>query len=232
MAILGMGCAPGIANLLAKWAAEGMDRVKEIHIKVGGKTWGNSSDAPPYAVGTIREELTLKPAVYRKGRWYFEKPLSGQEWFRFPPPVGRQKIFRTLHSETATLPTSFPGLDASSFKIGFLDELIHAILHPQKTAPKLSSPNKKSPRDCEITVAVVRGKILGKEVTRMASCKAMSSGKHSAGDWDTAWPPAIVSNMIAKGEIKGAGVFSPEKMVPLHLFLDQLRSIGFKLSRS
>ena len=119
--ILGMGCAPGISNLLAKWAAQKMDRVEQIHIKVGGRTWGTPPPTLPYAIGTIREELTLKPSVYEKGRWLFKAPRSGVEWFEFPSPVGRQKIFCTIHSEVASLPLSFHGLKNATFKIGFSD---------------------------------------------------------------------------------------------------------------
>ena len=35
-AILGMGAAPGIANLLSRYGAERLDEVREIHIRVGG----------------------------------------------------------------------------------------------------------------------------------------------------------------------------------------------------
>jgi saccharopine dehydrogenase-like NADP-dependent oxidoreductase len=92
LAILGMGCAPGVANLLAAWAAEEMERVEEIHIKVGGRSWNPPTSDVPYAAGTIREELTNRPAVFTKGRWTFAKPQSGKEKFPFPAPVGRQKI--------------------------------------------------------------------------------------------------------------------------------------------
>ena len=231
-AVLGMGCAPGIANLLARWAAEAMECVKQIHIKVGGRTWGPVSDAMPYAVGTIREELMLKPAIYHNGQWRFEKPRSGVEHFPFPSPVGRQKIFRTIHSEVATLPRSFKGVRESSFRIGFPDNIIRAALGKK---PKFPISNFKSqisnPRDCEITLALVRGCSGAKNISRIAYCTAFSSGEHSAGDWDTAWPPAIVTDMLARGEINRAGVFAPENVVPLEKFLPRLRRVGFHISQ-
>lgn len=231
-AILGMGCAPGISNLLALWAAEGMDCVEAVHIKVGGRSWGPSSEAFPYAVGTIREELMLKPAVYHGWAWRFARPRHGVEWFRFPQPVGRQRIFFTLHSEVATLPLSLPGVREASFKIGFPDEIIRAALSSSRSgapgAPNgAAKPNP--PRDCEITVALVRGKANGKRLARMACCKAFSEGSHAAGDWDTAWPPAIVAAMVVAGRIQQPGVFPPERIVPLVPFLAALRRVGFEL---
>ena len=243
-AILGMGCAPGVANLLARWAAEGMERVEEIHIKVGDRSWDPPSSAAPYAIGTIREELTWKPAIYRRGRWRFERPFSGVEWFRFAAPVGRQKIFRTIHSEVATLPKSFPGVRECSFKIGFPDEMIRAVLHPPRKsrhrASNISAPARPRPggeyralpppHDAEVTAAVVGGFRGGKRMTRVASYIARSSGGHSAGDWNTAWPPAVAAGMIARGELRQPGVSPPERTVPLRPFFARLREAGLSFS--
>ena len=187
----------------------------------------------PYAVVTISEELTWKPALYRKGRWIFEKPRSGIERFKFPAPVGPQQIFSTIHSETATLPLSFPSLREASFKIGFPDEIIRAALSPSIVHRPLSidGSTKVASSDCEITLALVRGNSGGKRVQRQAYCKVMSSEGHSAGDWDTVWPPAIVSRMIGRGEIQQRGVFAPERIVPLNAFFERLRAIGFSFVR-
>lgn len=230
-AILGMGCAPGISNLLTLWASEGMDAVESVHIKVGGKGWGTAPTDMPYAIGTIREELTLRPAIFEKGRWNYAPPRSGVEYFLFPPPVGRQKIFRTLHSEIATLPLSFPSVKSASFKIGFTDDLIHEVLTGRKQMIASISSSQKKFRDCETTLALVRGRQKGKRVARLSYCTVRSGEGRLAGDWDTAWPPAIVSRMLIKGEIQMRGVFPPEQIVPLKSFLAALRRVGFRLIR-
>ncbi len=230
-AILGMGCAPGIANVLAHWGSQSFDRVDEIHIKVGSRSWDPPTSAIPYAVGTIREELTLKPAVYEKGGWKFKPARSGTETFPFPHPVGKQVIFRTLHSEVATLPLSFPGLRACSFKIGFPDEMIAAVLRPRRpSAPNTpaSSP-PKNPRDIETTVALIHGTIRGKRTSLLACCEVKSSGPHGSGDWDTAWPPAIVAHLVLKGIITSSGVFPPEQIVPIEPFFAALRKAGIRI---
>ena len=233
-AILGMGCAPGISNLLACWAAEGMDSVKEIHIKVGSQSWGPSSETLPYAIRTIQEELTLKPVIYHHGRWLYQKPRSGVEWIDFPNPVGRQKIFRTLHSETATLPLSFSGLKEASFKIGFSNDMIRTVLKPGKgRKPKASSQQDSHilPRDCEITAAFTFGRLHGNLIKRVAYCKVLSSGYHSAGDLDTAWPAAIVSWMLVSNQIQKRGVFPPETGVSFQLLFQELQKMGFRFVR-
>lgn len=232
-AILGMGCAPGIANLLARWAADGMDRADSVHIKVGGKSWGAPDREIPYAIGTIREELLLRPAVFTGGRWSFLEPRTGVEHFDFPPPVGKQKIFWTLHSEVATLPRSLPGVREASFRIGFADETIEAVLHPRRKSESAAKPFVRGKfRDCEITMAVVTGWVDKRRIERRAWCVARSAEGLSAGDWDTAWPPAIVAHMVATGKISSRGVFPPEMIVPLTPFFVALKKVGFALRRT
>ena len=149
----------------------------------------------------------------------------------FPAPVGSQRIFLTIHSEIATLPLSFPLLREASFKIGFPDEMIRAALGARKGVMNHAPTASHDPsRDCEITLALVRGRVKGNIVTRQASCKAWSAKGHSAGDWDTAWPPAIVACMVARGEIQQRGVFAPEAVVPLDSFLERLRHVGFSFA--
>jgi len=229
-AVLGMGCAPGVANVLAAWGARKFDQLDEIHIKVGSRSWAPPSDAIPYAVGTIREELTWLPAVYEGKRWIFKPAMSGKESFPFPAPVGKQPIFRTIHSEVATLPRSFPGVKSCSFKIGFPDVMIDAVLHPRRHRYTAHGSAGPAARDIETTVALLRGRVGKKKRALLACCEVKSKGDHGSGDWDTAWPPAIVARMIARGEIRERGVFPPEKVVPIDAFIATLRKkAGFRV---
>src|SRR5262249_50973933 len=60
-AILGMGCSPGLTNVMAAAAAAKLDRVKSIRIRIGGVDFSsrNGNFAFPYSAQTIVEELTL-----------------------------------------------------------------------------------------------------------------------------------------------------------------------------
>jgi len=125
LAILGMGAAPGITNLLARMGADQLDTVREIHCRVAGvdKTRYENLPALPlsYSLQTIMEEFSMEPAVYTKGKLRFVSPMSGQVPMLFPPPVGMQRPMYTIHSEVATLPRSFAekGVREVSFKIAF-----------------------------------------------------------------------------------------------------------------
>jgi saccharopine dehydrogenase (NAD+, L-lysine-forming) len=132
-AILGMGAAPGIANLLARHGAERLDEVREIHIRVGSMDETRYDPSPAlaisYSLKTILEEFSSEPAVFTKGRFQFVAPLSGAGPHRFPKPVGLRHPMYTLHSEVATLPLSYRdrGIREVSFKIAFDPEFLDRV---------------------------------------------------------------------------------------------------------
>jgi saccharopine dehydrogenase (NAD+, L-lysine-forming) len=132
-ALLGMGAAPGITNILAGWAAAGLDTVREIHMRVGSMDRTRYEPEPALAVSyslkTILEEFSFRPAVFTKGRFVFVEPMSGDSPHRFPAPVGLRRPMYTLHSELATLVPSFRrrGLREASFKIAFDPEFMDRV---------------------------------------------------------------------------------------------------------
>lgn len=124
-AILGIGAAPGITNVLARFAADQLDRVREIHIRLGSIDETKVVNPPPlassYSIQTILEEFSYPPAVFTKGRFQFVEPMSGEEEVIFPAPVGRQYPMYTIHSEIASLPLTYKnkGVREVAFKIAF-----------------------------------------------------------------------------------------------------------------
>jgi lysine 6-dehydrogenase len=128
-AILGMGAAPGIVNVLARSSADELDEVHEIHVLVGGidRTPGRPSTplGTSYSILTILDEATMPAAVFTGGKMTFAPAMSGQLDVRFPDPVGLRRPAYTIHSEVATLPLSYKkkGVREVSFRIAFPDEL-------------------------------------------------------------------------------------------------------------
>jgi len=131
-AVLGIGSTPGITNILARVAADQLDRVERLDVRIGSgdlRPQAQASEAPflpPYSIRTIFDECTLEPMIYRNGRFSAVAPMSGQEEILFPPPVGHATAMYTLHSEVALFPASFKekGLKHASFKIAFPAELL------------------------------------------------------------------------------------------------------------
>jgi len=129
LALCGIGSAPGIVNVMARAAADRLDKVHEIHIAVG--TIDRTPRRNPgllstsYTIHTVLDEASQPAALFTKGTLQFVEPLSGADAVDFPAPVGRQYPARTLHSELATLPVSFKdkGVREVSFRIAFPDGL-------------------------------------------------------------------------------------------------------------
>jgi saccharopine dehydrogenase-like NADP-dependent oxidoreductase len=127
-ALLGMGSAPGIVNVLAVHAAEGMERVDSVQCQVASVDRTEWRVPPPplgfgYSPDTLLDEFLLPSAVYRRGKFEFVPALDPRERItaRFPAPVGEVVLDTTLHSEVAMLPRAFRGrgVQQVSFHQGF-----------------------------------------------------------------------------------------------------------------
>jgi saccharopine dehydrogenase-like NADP-dependent oxidoreductase len=127
MAILGMGSAPGIVNVLATLAARSLDAVREIHCLVGGIDRTRYRNLSPlwfgYSADTLLDEFTMPSPVFRAGRFTTVPPLDPGERVavHFPAPIGTIPVDTTIHSEVATLPLSFGdrGIREVTFRQGF-----------------------------------------------------------------------------------------------------------------
>jgi saccharopine dehydrogenase-like NADP-dependent oxidoreductase len=136
LALLGMGAAPGIVNLLARSVADDLETVSEIHIQVGNvdRTPGRPTQAlgTSYSILTILDESTMPAALFTGGRFRFVEPMSGAIDVLFPAPVGLRRPAYTIHSEVATLPLTYSkkGIRECSFRIAFdgdLDEKLRFV---------------------------------------------------------------------------------------------------------
>jgi saccharopine dehydrogenase-like NADP-dependent oxidoreductase len=232
-AVLGMGCAPGLTNVMAAAAAAKLDRVDSIRIRVGGIDFsGRGGDFVfPYSAQTIVEELTLPPWKWSGGRFVQAEPRTGWERVDFGRPVGRVWTVMTRHSEIATLPRRFKnkGLRYADFKVGFDRGFVRELMKRLRAGLTIqdfeATPAPRArPDDYEISRVIVRG---GKK-TVILECHARSNAKWhaSAGDVDTACPASIAAQMMASGVIHQPGVWAPEDIVPADLLFEQLRRRG------
>jgi saccharopine dehydrogenase-like NADP-dependent oxidoreductase len=235
-AILGAGCAPGITNVMTRAAADKLERVESVRIRVGAKDF-NAKPADfvfPYSAQTIVEELTLTPWVFERGEFREVKPRTGWEKVSFSRPVGAQWVVRTRHSEVATIPLSFGrnGLMHCDFKVcfdrGFVREVVKRLKNGWTVRDFARLPASRGrPNDCEISRVIVRGR----KKTIVVECHAKANRRWhaSAGDMDTGCSPSIIAQMIATGLIGQRGVLAPEAAVPVEPFFRELRNRGMKI---
>lgn len=120
-AVLGMGSAPGVPNIQARYAADRLDTIETIRIYDGIKPPPPGDVNFSYAVPTIVDELTEPPMVFRDGEFLACEPLSEFEDYWFTAPLGLLPMHLSLHSEVATLPITFAdkGLKECFFKINY-----------------------------------------------------------------------------------------------------------------
>ena len=238
VAVLGMGGSPGITNVLARWAADPLDRVRSIRVR---SCWHDPAAKPGeftfgFSPQTVVEELTLPAFAFRAGTFLRIPPRS--RWARcvFPPPFGRVWCLATRHSEVATLPDSFRerGVRSVDFLLGYDRAFVREFERRWRAGWRLADfkplvASRESTRDRELLRVEVEGG--GRRVTADCVARAKLAWRASSGDIDTGCPPSIVAQMLARGEISAAGVYPPERIVPVLPFLRALRARGMTVRR-
>src|SRR5580698_8093946 len=106
-ALINAGAAPGLTNLLVKRAAEMLDEVHSVHIRLYEST---ESDDPisQWSPEVSFDEAISSPRVYRNGRFRMERRFAELEKFRFPDPIGNASVVLAAQDEVATLPYFIP----------------------------------------------------------------------------------------------------------------------------
>ena len=121
-AVLGMGAAPGMTNIMAAAGQNELDTVQSIDIYVGSidNTIFEHPFPVPYSIETLIDEYTLSPMVFEKGEFKSVEALTGAVLVDFPQPVGTQEAIYTLHSEVLTLPQTYKdkGIQRTTFRLG------------------------------------------------------------------------------------------------------------------
>jgi hypothetical protein len=102
-ALINAGAAPGLTNLLVKRAAEMLDEVHSVHIRLFEST---ESDDPisQWSPEVSFDEAISSPRVYRDGRFRMARRFAELEKFRFPDPIGNASVVLAAQDEVATLP--------------------------------------------------------------------------------------------------------------------------------
>ncbi|MEW6267397.1 MAG: saccharopine dehydrogenase C-terminal domain-containing protein [Thermodesulfobacteriota bacterium] len=254
-AVLGMGSAPGIVNVMSRVAVDQLDRVDSIRITDGIVNFAKT-DSPlvvPYALSTIMDEFTLNPYIFEDGDWREVSPFSGEEIIDFPPPVGTQTVYCMLHSEVATIPVTYQskGLKNLSFKLA----LPKAFEQKLRFLVDLGFGSKEalevggvmvSPRDLLIRLSerlprpqgkpddhkVLRVDVVGEKEGRRVEirgemiCHPYTPWDMGTGPHSVGAPVGVVARMLAENVIIDRGALPPEVCVPPEPFFRRLAERG------
>jgi hypothetical protein len=115
-AVINTGAAPGLTNLLVKRAADLLDEVYSVQIRLYESS---ESDDPisQWSPEVSFDEAVSHPRVYRAGKFKLARRFSEIEKFRFVDPVGTARVVLAAQDEVATLPRFIPMRDLD-VKIG------------------------------------------------------------------------------------------------------------------
>jgi saccharopine dehydrogenase-like NADP-dependent oxidoreductase len=126
LAVLGMGATPGIMNVLAGYAAERLDTIREAHAYCGCGDFTRTSAVfgIPYSLRTIVRENTLEPWILHEGELMPVPIKSGAETVQFPEPLGTTVLRYCIHSEPAQFARSFKdkGIQEASFRLALTED--------------------------------------------------------------------------------------------------------------
>src|SRR2546427_1102324 len=107
VALINTGAAPGLTNLLVKRAADLLDEVEAVHIRLYESS---ESDDPisQWSPEVSFDEAVSHPQIYRNGKFQLGRRFSEIEKFRFADPIGNARVVLAAQDEVATLPHFIP----------------------------------------------------------------------------------------------------------------------------
>ncbi len=122
-ALINTGSSPGVTNVVARHAADKLDRVDEIKIRYTG-LMETKEFISIWSPETAWADMAEEPFLFENGELKRVPPFSGQEVYVFPEPFGSQTVVHHHHEEVVTLPRFIgKGLKYVDFKMGDADIL-------------------------------------------------------------------------------------------------------------
>ncbi len=255
--IPGCGVEPGLTEIMARYLAEKLDRVDEIHIKCGGIP---EKPAPPlgYKIvfggrrmplresdGRIVEDGQLKPVPRYSGTEpvFFCGVGDCEAWHEgFMPWLMELEVLKGLKLGTQKT-VRWPGYAAKVTvlkEMGLLSEkpieVEGAQIPPKKFLDILLYPHVKL-EEGERDITLFRVEAIGEKKGRPRRYQIEMVDRYDEAMGftsmarTTAFTGAIVARMIARGDLKAKGFVTPEKVITGRLFdklVDELAVVNIR----
>jgi saccharopine dehydrogenase-like NADP-dependent oxidoreductase len=127
VALINCGISPGVTNLLAREAADELDKTETIHFR-SLEEQKASELILAWSAETMLDELTTPPLVYKNKRFASTKPFDNPEEYEFPHPFGKRQVFSIYGDEVATIPL-FLNVKNVDYKIAGADIDLSKVLY-------------------------------------------------------------------------------------------------------
>jgi saccharopine dehydrogenase (NAD+, L-lysine-forming) len=239
--IVGLGASPGVTNVLARYGADRLDRVTEVHT-----SWimrGSDAGGPALAAHLLYS-LPQRAFVYQDGRMQEVRPfVDGKETIDYPE-LGPVEVMHIGHPEPFTLSRYIEGVRYADDKATFLpvevnDMIVELGRVARSSHPVLIEGQPIDPMDfaanyfhqtCKRMVDVpkigaLRTELRGELDGRSTRLVYSAAGRIGIG---TGVPASIGAQLLAIGKIRRPGVWPPEACVDAEWFLQaiDMRHIG------
>lgn len=237
IAVIALGCSPGLTNAAAAFGASQLDRTREIVIEYATLRPFNPS---PGLLDTAIRQYTQKSRcpVFENGTLRYEPAFSGTRKVRFPEPIGEQELFFTPHSEVLTLSRAIPGIEtvkvygtyhpavAGALRVlrdhGLIEsdpiEFEGRMISPRAFVTKvLAREQIPFPGPTHFAMRInVSGIKDGAETTHSITMTHDANGRR-AGQlpqiWTTAVGASVGAQLVANGKTNRVGVMAPESCI-------------------
>jgi len=243
------GLAPGLVSILTKYLVDEYGHLSKVKLRVGGvpkfpkEPWNYQL---VFSANGLINEYVEDAIILDHGIIKTVPSLTQYESISFPKPFGNLEAFLTSGG-CSTLPYTYKDkIDYLDYKTirypGHLDmikplfDLGFGSTEPVSINDTLVSPremlikllHKTLPSDGEDVVLL---KVIGEQKTE-AKTKIISfemidyfDSKTNLSSMmrTTGFPVSVTADLIARKEISSFGVFTPEEIIPVSLFLDELR---------
>jgi len=250
------GLAPGMVNILAQHGIDQLDTVDEVKIFVGGLP---QHPEPPlnyqivYSLEGVLDYYTTLSWVVRDGKRVQMKALSEHEPVHFDAPVGELEAFHTaggLSTMAFRYEGKIPTMEYKTLRYPGHAAIMEAIrdlgllelepidvkgvrVAPRDVAVAAMGPRltKQQGKDLVALRVTVKGKKAGqpKTVTFELIDRYDEERGISAMERTTGYSLSITGQMQARGEVKPAGVHTPDECIPAEKYISELAKRGVKI---
>lgn len=251
--VLGCGATPGVTNLMAAAATDGMQTIDRVEIAFGSL---RPLAASPGLLDTILDEFSPSTArfYYEAGAFVPVEAFAGARSMAFLPPVGTLETYYVPHSETHTLPRFLPvrpghvsvrgswqpetmaamrlfsryGLTSDEpLRVNGSTVSPRAFLraHLLRLAPAMDGPVAFFLR---VEASGIRDRAPAREVYRSAHPTEWGSAGTARM---TGIPTSIALQALAAGKVRRTGVIGPEAAFEPAEFFQALAQRGIKVER-
>jgi lysine 6-dehydrogenase len=250
------GLAPGMVNILAEHGIRQLDQVEAVRIYVGGLP---ENPEPPlkyqivYSLEGVLDYYTTLSWVLRDGRLTQVAALSERERVDFESPVGELEAFHTaggLSTMGFRYEGRIPTMEYKTLRYPGHAEIMQAIreLGMLELDPVDVDGIKVIPR--EVFIATAGPRLRKTDSPDLVALRVTVEGTRDGRDtrlgWElldyfdrehgisammrtTGYSLAITGQMQARGEVRGAGVLTPDEAVDAERYIGELGKRGIDI---